>query len=77
MAVCNVGFAPDLIRLATWVQFPPPLRYYRCDDLLARCKWLTKIVNYQNSKYDLHNLVTYDTINPKLKTAHKEIHNEK
>ena len=25
MAVCSVGSTPDLISLATWVQFPPPL----------------------------------------------------
>ena len=24
MAVCSVGSTPDLISLATWVQFPPP-----------------------------------------------------
>ena len=30
--------------------------------LIARCKQLTKIVNYQSIKHDLYNLETYDTI---------------
>lgn len=52
--------------------------FYDTKELIpARCKQLIKIVNYQSSEHDLHNLETYDTINPKLKTVRKEIQNEK